>query len=105
MTIENSPHGTYGTKMPGMKLLRRVFEPLAKRSIAAYRKSGGTNRMSRMMGFPVVLLTTKGAKSGGERTASLGGFADGDEAWLVVASNGGSASHPAWILNMVMNPD
>jgi deazaflavin-dependent oxidoreductase (nitroreductase family) len=105
MSIEKSPHGTYGAKMPGGKVLRAVFEPLAKRSIESYRKSGGTNRMSRMMGFPVVLLTTKGATSGIERIASLGGFADGDEAWLVVASNMGSAKHPAWFLNMVKHPD
>jgi deazaflavin-dependent oxidoreductase (nitroreductase family) len=105
MTIESSPHGTYGSKMPAAKLLRRVFEPMAKRSIESYRKSGGTNRMSRMMGFPVVLLTTKGAKSGLERTATLGGFADGDDAWLVVASNMGAATHPAWFMNMVKNPD
>jgi deazaflavin-dependent oxidoreductase (nitroreductase family) len=105
MTIESSPAGTYGTKMPGGKLLRGIFEPLAKRSIASYRKSGGTNRMSRMMGFPVVLLTTKGAKSGLSRTCSIGGFAEGDDAWLIVASNAGSASHPAWFLNMVKNPD
>lgn len=105
MTIETSPNGTYGTKMPGMKLLRGIFEPLAKRSIASYRKSGGTDRMSRMMDFPVVLLTTRGAKSGLERTAQLGGFADGDHAWLVVGSNAGSAKHPAWFLNMVKHPD
>jgi deazaflavin-dependent oxidoreductase (nitroreductase family) len=57
------------------------------------------------MGFPVVLLTTKGAKSGLSRTCSIGGFAEGDDAWLIVASNAGSASHPAWFLNMVKNPD
>jgi deazaflavin-dependent oxidoreductase (nitroreductase family) len=58
-----------------------------------------------MMGFPVVLLTTTGAKSGLQRTTTLGGFADGDEAWLVVASNGGALNHPAWFINMVTNPD
>jgi deazaflavin-dependent oxidoreductase (nitroreductase family) len=105
MTIENAPNGTYGTKMPGGKLLRGIFEPLAKRSIESYRKSGGTNRMSRMVGFPVVLLTTKGAKSGAERTVTLGGFAEGGDAWLVVASNGGAAKHPAWFLNMVQHPE
>jgi deazaflavin-dependent oxidoreductase (nitroreductase family) len=89
----------------GPKWLVRLFEPLAKRGIASYRKTGGTNRMSRMMGFPVVLLTTKGATSGAERTVSLGGFADGDDAWLVVASLGGSAHHPAWFRNMVQHPD
>jgi|ERR1700687_1621294 len=89
----------------GPKWMQRLFEPLAKRGIKSYRKTGGTNRMSRMMGFPVVLLTTKGAKSGVERTVSLGGFADGDDAWLVVASLGGSANHPAWFKNMVKHPD
>jgi deazaflavin-dependent oxidoreductase (nitroreductase family) len=104
MPIEPSPHGTYGTKMPG-KFFKRVLEPLAKRQVDAYRRTGGTNRMSRMMPFPVVLLTTKGAKSGAERSATLGGFADGDDAWLVVASSGGAARHPAWFTNMVRHPD
>lgn len=89
----------------GPKWLQRLFEPLAKRGIESYRKTGGTNRMSRMMGFPVVVLTTKGARSGVERTVSLGGFEDGDDAWLVVASNGGSSRHTAWFRNMVKHPD
>jgi deazaflavin-dependent oxidoreductase (nitroreductase family) len=89
----------------GPKWLQRLFEPLVKRGIESYRKTGGTNRMSRMMKFPVVLLTTKGAKSGAERTVTLGGFADGDDAWLIVASLGGSARHPAWFKNMVKHPD
>jgi deazaflavin-dependent oxidoreductase (nitroreductase family) len=105
MPIEPSPHGTYGAKTPGGKWMRRLFEPLAKRQIEAYRRTGGTNRMSRVMGFPVVLLTTKGVASGLERTTSLGGFADGDDAWLVVASNGGAQRHPAWFANMVRHPD
>jgi deazaflavin-dependent oxidoreductase (nitroreductase family) len=105
MTIEKSPRGTYGTRVPGGKLLRGLFEPLARRQIEAYRRSGGTNRMSRMMGFPVVLLTTKGARSGLARTTALGGFGDGDGAWLVVASNAGAATHPAWFVNMAKNPD
>ena len=61
--------------------------------------------MSTMMGFPVVLLSTKGARSGQERTATLGGFADGDNAWLIVASMGGAAENPAWFNNMVKHPD
>ncbi|HEX9098008.1 MAG TPA: nitroreductase/quinone reductase family protein [Candidatus Dormibacteraeota bacterium] len=89
----------------GPRWLQRLLEPIAKRGIASYRKTGGTNRMATMMGFPVVLLTTKGAKSGEERTVSIGGFADGDDAWLVVASKGGSATHPAWFNNMVKHPD
>lgn len=105
MAIKATPNGTYGTKMPGGKLLRKLFAPMAKRGIESYRRSGGTNRMSTMMGFPMVLLTTKGAKSGQERTAQIGGFADGDGAWLVVATDGGSRRHPAWFNNMVKHPD
>ena len=105
MAIKATPNGTYGTKMPGGKLWRALFEPMAKRGIAAYRRTGGTNRMATMMGFPVVLLTTKGAKSGLERTVSVAGFPDGDDAWLVIGSAGGLYRHPAWFNNMVKHPE
>ena len=36
---------------------------------------------------------------------SLGGFPDGENAWLVAATLGGSARHPAWVLNMAKHPD
>ena len=85
--------------------MQKLFEPLMKRGIESYRRTGGTNRMSTMMGFPVVLLTTKGARSGQERTVTLGGFSDGDDAWLIVASKSGAADHPAWFNNMVKHPD
>ncbi len=104
MAIKATPNGTYGTKMPGGKWLQKLFEPMARRGIDAYRRTGGKNRMSTMMGFPVVLLTTKGATSGRERTVSLGGFSEGEDAWLVVASMGGSATHPAWFNNIVKHP-
>jgi deazaflavin-dependent oxidoreductase (nitroreductase family) len=61
--------------------------------------------MNRMTKLPLVLLTTKGAASGLERTVSVNGFADGDDDWLIVASHGGSARHPAWFKNMVKHPD
>lgn len=104
MGIDAPPRGTYGAKIPGGKFLKILFKPLATWQITSYRRSGGA-RLSRMMGFPVVLLTTTGVKSGLSRIATLGGFPDGDDAWLVVASNGGAANHPAWFINMVANPD
>ena len=105
MPIQKTPEGTYGTEMPGGKFLARLIEPLAKRSIKSYRKTGGKNRMVTMMKFPIVLLTTKCGRSGLERAVTIGGFADGDDAWLVVGSKGGSATHPSWFNNMVKNPD
>ena len=47
MAIKATPNGTYGTKMPGGKLMQKLFEPMAKRGIAAYRRTGGKNRMAR----------------------------------------------------------
>ena len=105
MAIEKTPIGTRGTEMPGGKVLRMVLEPMAKRHIGAYRKTGGTDRMSKMMPFPVILLTTKGAKSGAERIVALGGFQEGDNSWIIVASKGGSKTHPAWLNNMIAHPN
>jgi deazaflavin-dependent oxidoreductase (nitroreductase family) len=59
----------------------------------------------RGLGNPVLVLTTVGARSGQQREAVLGGFPDGDDTWLVIASRGGSAHHPAWFLNIAANPD
>ena len=58
-----------------------------------------------MMGFPVVLLTTVGARTGHEHTTVLGGFQEGDGAWIVVASKSGASSHPHWFFNLAKNPD
>ncbi len=53
----------------------------------------------------LLYLTTTGAKSGQQRQSTLARFADGDDAWLIVASAGGSARHPAWYHNIAAHPD
>jgi len=55
-------------------------------------------------GRPVLLLTTVGAKTGTIRTTPLVYSTDGDK-WVIVASKGGSDSHPAWYLNLIANPN
>jgi deazaflavin-dependent oxidoreductase (nitroreductase family) len=90
--------------MPGGRVLMRVFKPLLNQQVARVKRSTGPEQPM-MMGFPVVLLTTVGARTGQERTHVLGGFADGPEAWLVVASLGGAPTHPAWFHNIAKNPD
>jgi deazaflavin-dependent oxidoreductase (nitroreductase family) len=57
------------------------------------------------MGFPVVLLTTRGAKTGQTRTTPIGGFPDGENSWLVAATLAGAARHPAWFRNMAKHPE
>ena len=68
-----------------------------------YRASGG-KRGARMMGHDIVLLTTKGRKTGAERTVPVVSFVDGTDR-IVIASKGGAPKHPAWFLNLEANPD
>jgi deazaflavin-dependent oxidoreductase (nitroreductase family) len=102
MAIRVSPPGTRGTRIP--KPLLKLFKPMGTLVIRRYRRSGGT-RVSSRMGFPVVLLTTRGSKTGRPRTTPVGGFPDGENSWLVAASLGGAAHHPAWFFNMAKHPD
>jgi deazaflavin-dependent oxidoreductase (nitroreductase family) len=60
---------------------------------------------SKMGGRPLLYLTTVGAKSGQRRTAVVMPFPEGDDAWLIVASKGGAATHPAWFHNIAAHPD
>ena len=50
-------------------------------------------------------LTTVGAKTGQKRQTTVARFPDGEDTWLVVASAGGSAHHPAWYHNIAAHPD
>ena len=55
-------------------------------------------------GTHTLLLTTKGRKSGEDRTTPLiYGQSNGD--YLVVASQGGSPTAPAWYLNLQADPE
>ncbi len=100
MSVELPPNGTRGWEMP--KPARRLTGVTSGFSYALYRLLGGR---ARVFGLPLLLLTTVGAKSGRRRRAMLQCYPEGDEAWLVIASLAGSASHPAWLLNMVKHPD
>ena len=102
MGIDVTPTGSRGTRSP--RLLNRLLAPFMKLQIAKYRRNQGPEQ-PHMMGFPALILTTLGARSGQLRTVPLGGFPDGERAWLVVASVGGAARHPAWFLNMARHPD
>jgi deazaflavin-dependent oxidoreductase (nitroreductase family) len=55
-------------------------------------------------GAPVLLLHTKGARSGEERVNPMMYMADGDR-YLVFASAAGADHNPAWYWNLVADPD
>jgi deazaflavin-dependent oxidoreductase (nitroreductase family) len=65
------------------------------------RLTGG--RVSSVYPVPVMLLTTTGAKTGLPRTLPLLYLDDGDDI-ILIASNYGKTSHPAWYRNLVANP-
>ncbi|MEO3782353.1 nitroreductase family deazaflavin-dependent oxidoreductase [Actinocorallia sp. B10E7] len=56
------------------------------------------------MGMDVLILHTAGRRSGEMRETPVAWFADGEDAWLVVAS-GGKGRHPDWHLNLMGRPD
>jgi deazaflavin-dependent oxidoreductase (nitroreductase family) len=56
-----------------------------------------------MNGFPCLILTTTGKKSGEPRQAAVIFGQDGDS-YVVVASKGGSDQSPAWFHNLVAHP-
>src|SRR6202789_809795 len=58
----------------------------------------------RMLGVPCLMLRTTGRKTGQTRTNSLVYAKDGDR-YLVVASKGGDAKAPAWLLNLCAQPE
>lgn len=68
---------------------------------AMLKLTGG--RVSSVYPVPVMLLTTTGAKSGLPRTLPLLYLCDDDQL-ILIASNYGNTSHPAWYRNLVANP-
>lgn len=68
-----------------------------------YLRSGGRVGHS-LIGKPMLLLETRGRKSGRLRTTPLLYVGDGD-AWVVVASNMGDARFPAWWHNLRAMPE
>ena len=55
-------------------------------------------------GRPMLILTTKGAKSGKTHTVPLVHTRDGDKL-VVIASRGGAPTHPHWYHNLLANPE
>jgi deazaflavin-dependent oxidoreductase (nitroreductase family) len=63
-------------------------------------------RRMRVQGRPLLLLTTRGARTGATRRTALGWFPDDREpSWIVVGSGAGAATHPGWAFNLAKHPD
>ena len=73
------------------------------RAVIAEHRANGGKLSGPMAGRTVLLLTTTGARSGEPRTTVLGYGGSGGR-YVVIASNNGAPSHPAWYLNLLANP-
>lgn len=72
-------------------------------NIAEFRRNGGKVG-GQFEGFPLLLLTSTGAKSGAERV-NLVGYFDIDDKVYVVGSAAGRDASPAWVFNLRAHPD
>jgi len=69
-----------------------------------YVETDGAEGYAWRNGTTILLLTTKGRKSGEERVAPLI-FREHDGDYLVVASKGGAPQPPAWFVNLEADPN
>ena len=71
-----------------------------RRVVEEFRANGGE-----VQGWaPLILLTTRGAKSGQTRIYPLMSVPYGDN-YLAVASKGGAPKNPLWYYNLLAHPD
>lgn len=74
-----------------------------RRQVEEYESSGGA-RGNTMRGKPVIILTTRGARTGRIRKTPLMRV-EHDGRYAVVASQGGAPTHPEWYHNLRAHPE
>jgi deazaflavin-dependent oxidoreductase (nitroreductase family) len=97
MSFQKTPAGTRGARGAGSNAMTRTL----MRAMMSWHKRSG----DKFQGMDLLYLTTIGARTGRKRQSTVARFPDSDNAWLVVASAGGSAKNPAWYHNIAAHPD
>jgi len=72
--------------------------------VRRYVESGGADGGEFAPGVPVLLLTTRGRRSGTVRRTPLVFGRDGDD-YIVVASFNGAPKDPDWFVNLAADPE
>ncbi|MEA2535900.1 MAG: hypothetical protein QOF11_134 [Chloroflexota bacterium] len=78
-------------------------DPFTRDLIADLREHGKATT-GRMVGRPLMVLTTTGAKTGRPRTAIVTYTRDGDR-YVIAGTKSGDPTHPAWYLNLLADPN
>jgi F420H(2)-dependent quinone reductase len=75
-----------------------------REQVELYESSGGAKGTTlRDTGLPVVIVTHRGSKTGEIRKTPLMRVKDGDN-YVLVGSQGGAPTHPAWVHNLRADP-
>src|SRR6202043_4052130 len=87
----------------GVRMATGLYSRVLRAHQWIYRQTDGLLGHRLLLGNPTLLLRTTGRRSGLTRTNALTYARDGD-AYLVVASNGGSSRPPSWLANLKADP-
>ena len=71
--------------------------------VKLYEDTGGAEG-NEMKGLPIIVLTTRGARSGKLRKTPLMRVSDEAGRYAAVASLGGAPKHPVWYFNVKADP-
>jgi deazaflavin-dependent oxidoreductase (nitroreductase family) len=92
-----------------MAILQGDYEPSpsewVRNQVAEYEASGGTRANTLLdTGMPIIVVTSRGAKSGNLRKNPVMRV-EHEGVYALVASKGGAPEHPEWFYNLVAYPD
>ncbi len=76
---------------------------LGEEHVRVYRETNGETGYI-WNGVPIILVTYTGRKSGLQRTFPII-YTPVGNSYVIIASKGGSATHPMWYLNLLDNPN
>ncbi len=98
-----------GAPYSGRMSLAGEYEPSpsewVRNQVAEYEASGGAKANTLLdTGLPVIIVSTRGNKSGKVRKTPLMRV-EHDGEYALVASKGGDPKHPVWYYNLLADPD
>ncbi|CCM65780.1 MAG TPA: nitroreductase family deazaflavin-dependent oxidoreductase [Candidatus Microthrix parvicella] len=99
-----STEPTHSYNARQVKVGAAVIKMMSRVTTWFYRMTNGVIGGRFLKGTDVILVTTTGRHSGKERTVPLLYLEDGDDL-IVVASQGGMPTNPAWYYNVTQHPD
>ena len=85
-------------------LMSSTYADFSRNLIQHLRANGGKAPAGPFEGRDLVILTTKGAKSGVVHESPVVFSRDGDR-YVIVASKGGAPTHPSWYHNLKAHPE